>query len=192
VSASPQSPRVLELPYRWADRDGSVRVEIRENDDPVALGCPEIARGFPYCRATVEPPRKGYADFLGWVQLITLDDSEGGFVHDPFMPLGPKPHPFDFYGWAPTFFDAPHADEDWNFLAHAFLCGLGGELHDLRREVRGVLGFSWGFSKRGLECEFFDPDALRAADWNGHRDYLARAFPAWSFAPGFFEHPLRP
>ena len=55
-----------------------------------------------------------------------------------------------------------------------------------------MLGFSWGFSKRGSECEFFEPDVLVAADWDGHREYLARTFPAWTFPPGFFEHPLRP
>jgi len=193
MSAPPQSPRVLELPYRWADREGSVRVEIRENDDTAALGCPEFARGYPYCRATVEPPGRGYQDLLGWVQMVDSGRLAPGFAIDPFVPIGSVPHPFAFYGWAPTFFDAPHSDfESWDFLAHSFLCGLGGELHDFRQEVRAILGFSWGFSQRGSEFEFLGPDALTAADWDGHRAYLGRTFPAWTFAPGFHRHPLRP
>ena len=189
----PQSPRAVELPFIWAGIDGSVRAELCENDDPVALGCPELARGFPYCRATVEHDGRGYLDFLGWVQLADFDHPDGGFVIDPFMPLGSMPQPFAFHGWAPTLFDAPHADfEDWNFRVHSFLCGLGGPLHDLRHEVRAVLGFGWGFSKRAEAFEFLGPDALAAAAWDGHRDYLKRTFPDWTFAPGFHQHPLRP
>jgi hypothetical protein len=41
-------------------------VEVAVNDDPGQLGCPGYARGFPYCRATISPPARGYADFLGW------------------------------------------------------------------------------------------------------------------------------
>jgi hypothetical protein len=193
MNASPQSPRTLELPFRWAEREGNVRVEIRENDDPAALGCPEFARGYPYCRATVKQGGRGYLDFLGWVQFADFDYPEGGFVIDPFMSLGTASQPFAFHGWEPILFDAPHSDyENWNFRVHSFLCGLGGELHDLRHEVRAVLGFSWGFSKRGEAIEFVGPDVLTAADWEHHHDYLARTFPEWTFPPGFFEHPLRP
>lgn len=187
-----QSPRALDLPFSWASTDGIVRAEIRENDDPAALGCPDLARGFPYCLATVHPQRKGYADFLGWVQLADRYHLGKELEIDPFMPLGSAPHPLAFYGWSPTLFDAPHTDEDWDFLAHSFLCGLGGELHDLRQEVRAILGFSWGFSKRGEEIEFIGPDALMAVDWDSHREYLARTFPEWTFAPGFHRHPLEP
>lgn len=119
-------PQAVELPYRGNDTRGSVRVELRENDDPAMLGCPELARGFPYCRATVEPPGKGYPDLFGWIQL------------DPYLPLGSASYPFTVFGLSPTFFDAPHADEDRDFVAHAFLCGLGGELHEVRREARAI------------------------------------------------------
>jgi hypothetical protein len=189
-----QSPRALELPYRWADREGSVRVELRENDDPAALGCPDFACGYPYCRATVEPPGRGYQDILGWLPMVNSNRHENEFVIDPFVPIGPVAlNPFPFLGWAPVFFDAPHSDfESWDFLAHSFLCGLGGELHDFRREVRAILGFTWGFSQRGSEIEFIGPDALSAADWARHRDYLEETFPDWTFAPGFHQHPLRP
>jgi hypothetical protein len=194
-SDSPPQPfQAIELPYEWADTTGLVRVEIRCNDDPAALGCADFARGFPYCRATVEPPARGYADALGWVQLVDHSGRDPGFAIDPFGPLGESNHPFAFFGFAPTMFDAPHSDEfeDWDFLAHSFLCGLGGELFEQERDVCAVIGFRWGFAKRGTQCEFLGPDPLAAADWERHRDYLSRAFAGWSFARGFRRHPLRP
>jgi hypothetical protein len=184
----------MELPYRWNGTDGQVRVQVRVNDDPAAFGCPEIARGFPYCHATVEHPAIGYADVLGWVQLVDSTLRGSGFHLDYFEQLGPAPYPFALHGWSPTLFDAPHTDEpdDWDFLAHTFLCGLGGELHEFRHEVRAVLGFRWGFSRRGGEVESFGPTPLSSEDWDGHRDYLAEQYGEWGrFSPGFHRHPLR-
>lgn len=185
---------MLELPFRWGASGGCVRVEIGVNDDPAAFGCEEIARGFPYCLATVDHPGRGYADMLGWVQLVRSSARGDDFYLDYFEPLGQVPHPFGFYGLEPALFDAPHTDEldDWDFLAHSFLCGLGGELLEFRREVRAVLGFSWGFSKRGPALEHLAPRALGTADWEGHRDYLTGAYPDWKFATGFHRHPLDP
>lgn len=188
---APQLPGGIELPYRWAGTEGTVRVEIRVNDDPASLGCSELARGYPYMRATIDSPARGYADFLGWVQLLDSSLHGAGFFLDYFEPLGHVPHPFGFYGFAPTFFDAPHSDEEnWDFLAHSFLCGLGGEILDRERDIRAVLGFSWGFSKRGSEFEYLSPEPLTSADWDAHLDYLARAYPDWTFTPGFHRHPL--
>jgi len=138
----------------------------------------------------------GYDRILGWVQLVNSDRHEPGFVIDPFAPISSEaPNPFAFYGWSPPLFDAPHSDfESWDFRAHSFLCALGGELHDFRQEVRAILGFSWGFSQRGRgsEFEFFGPDVLSAADWDGHHDYLEETFDEWKFASAFHQHPLRP
>jgi hypothetical protein len=182
---------MLEMPFRWGAFEGRVQAEVGVNDDPAALGCSEIARGFPYCRATVEHPGIGYADVLGWVQLVESSLHEPGFHLDSFEPLGPVSHPFALYGWSPTLFDAPHSSEgDWDFLAHSFLCGLGGELLEFRREVRAVLGFGWGFSKRGPRIEPFGPTRLAPQDWDGHREYLARRYGEWTFAAGFFQHSL--
>jgi len=174
---------------------------MRENDDPEALGCPELARGFPTCRATVEPLGRGYADLLGWIQLLDLRNftpselmqhTGNGFEVDPYLPIGPATYPFSFFGLAPAHFDAPHTDEDWHFTAHSFLCGLGGELHEVRREARAILGFSWGFTKSGTDFDYSGPVPLGAEAWDAHGDYLSEAFPGWTFAPGFFEDPLDP
>jgi hypothetical protein len=188
-------PRKLELPYRWNDADGLVRVEMGVNDDPGRFGGEEFARGFPYCRATIEPPASGYREMIGWVQMVDMDDRVEGFHVDLFEPLGKIPHPFAFFGFSPTLFDSPHSTiRNWDFVAHTFLCGLGGRLFEQtaaeRREVRAVLGFRWGFVKRGGEIDSFGPEQLSAEDWNGHLPYLRGEFPVWNFPPGFFDHPL--
>lgn len=193
MSAPPELPKTLEMPYRWGSVEGSVRVEMGINDDPAALGCAEFARGFPYFRATLEPPTRGYAEVLGWVQLADASHLTPGFKVEFFELLGPVPHPFAFYGWAPTFFDAPHTDfRNWDFLAHTFLCGLGGELFEFRHEVRAILGFSWSISKRDQRIEWSGPEPLSPQDWDSHRKYLDQAYAEWSFAPGFAEDPLQP
>jgi hypothetical protein len=186
--------RTIEIPYRWADVEGTVRATVATNEDPEALGCDECARGFPHCRATIEPPVRGYGDTLGWVQLVERSDLEGGFRIDPFAPLGEVSHPFCFFGFAPVFFDAPHTDEleNWDFLAHAFLVGLGGELSEYRREACALLGFSWGFAKRDQRVEWFGPEPLSARDWDGHRARLKEERSAWSFRSGFSRHALEP
>jgi hypothetical protein len=184
-------PITLALPFRWNGREGEVAVELRENDDPAALGCEEFARGFPVIRATISPVARGYADMLGWVQLVDDSWHRNGFHADGFEPLGHLPHPFGFYGISPTLFDAPHFDgENFDFQAHTFLCGLGGELLEFRREARAVLGFGWGCRKRGREIELLGPQPLPPEAWDGHRRYLASRFPEWGFPAGYFQHPL--
>lgn len=192
MAAETQPPRRIEVPFRWATLEGHVEAEVGVNENPEALGCDEIALGFPYCRARIEPESKGYRDALGWVQMVDASFFPGGVHVDNFEPLGPVPHPFAFYGFSPTLFDAPHAEGDeLDFLAHSFLCGLGGELLE-RQEVRAVLGFEWGFSKRGARIESFGPELLSEDVWNGHLDYLRGHYDDWTFASGFRDDPLRP
>jgi hypothetical protein len=177
----------VELEFERAGRGGAVAVEVGVNEDPGALGCPDYARGFPYCRATVSPSARGYSDFLGWVQIVDSSDLAGEFRIDPFEPLGDVPHPFCFYGFSPTLFDAPHREHrrDTDWLAHSFLCGLGDDPLDGQAEVDALLGFSWGFKIREGEIAVEQPARLCAEDWDGHRAYLSKAFPRWSFRPGF-------
>lgn len=183
--------RAIEIPYRWADVEGTVRATVAANDDPGALGCSEIARGFPRCEATPDSPARGYSSSFGWVILVKHSQSKG-FELD-LRPQFRQEHPFGYFTDRPRFFDAPHTDApDLDFLSHAFLCGLGGELLDFRREVHAVLGFSWGFSKRGSAIELFGPDLLSAEDWGTHREHLGEICPDWSFKPGFSRHPLEP
>lgn len=191
------TPTKLELPYRWNGVDAVVRVEMGVNDDPEAFGVEEFALGFPFCRATIEPAALGYREMIGWVQVVERSDLGDGFEIDLCEPLGDVPHPFCFYGYSPTMFDCPHATyPDWDFNAHTFLCGQGGKLleqtEDERHEVRAVLGFEWGFSKRAEKIDSFGLRRLSAEDWDRHLPYLHRRFsdPRWTFLPGFFDQPL--
>lgn len=194
--SAPEALRTLEMPYRWGDVDGAVKVEMGIDHNPREFGCEEVARGFPYCRAFLEPPAVGYGDSLGWVQLIDMSDRRGGLRVDNYEALGPVPHPFFTYGPNITFFDHPHTYlRDWDFLAHTFLCGLGGELLEFRREVRALLGFSWAIVKRGDRIEVSGPTPLGPEDWDGHLRYFNRRFrrfrlKKWRFVPGFSDRPL--
>jgi hypothetical protein len=194
---SPATPTKLELPYRWNGVDAVVQAELGVNDDPEVFGGEEFAKGFPFFRATIEPPAVGYREMIGWVQVVERSDQGSGFEIDLFEPLGDVPHPFCFFGYSPIMFDSPHATyRDWDFTAHTFLCGLGGRLleqtEEGRRELRALLGFEWGFSKRGEKIDLRGLRPLPAEDWNGHLPYLHERFstPRWTFLPDFFDHPL--
>ncbi len=194
--SAPHALRTLELPYRWGDVEGTVMVEMGIDHNPREFGCEEFARGFPYCRALLEPPAVGYGDSLGWVQMADLSDRRGGLRVDSYEPLGSVSHPFFSYGPNIIFFDHPHTTlRDWDFLAHTFLCGLGGELLEFRREVRALLGFSWAIAKRGDRIELSGPTPLGPADWNGHLRHLNWRYRylrrrKWRFVPGFADGPL--
>jgi hypothetical protein len=189
----------MDIPFRWWDSDGTVRLKMAGNEDPPYLGCSEVAHGFPFCEAVVDFPARGYASAFGWVALVS-----GNHGRDFELDLRPQFHqgyPFGYFGDRPIFFDGPHTDEpNWDFLAHTFLCSLGGELLEFRKEARAILGFSWGFSKRDQRIEWFGPEPLSAEDWNRHLDYLRRRHGRWwwprrwrwSFKPGFSQHPLEP
>ncbi len=174
----------LELRCEQAGREWLIRVVVGRNDDPAALGCHEDARGLPWCRATVEPAARGYNDALGWIQLVTDTASPHGREPkvDPFEPLGEIAHPFCFYGFSPTHFDAPHRDErhDTSWRAHAFLAGIGGAF-----EAFPLLGFSWGFEIRAGEIAIPAPEPLTEATWTADLPSLRRDHPRWSFRESF-------
>ena len=191
--SSPEFPQTLEIPYRWAGVEGMVRVVVKTNDEPEALGCREFALGFPCLRATVSVETEvGYDHRFGWIQMVDASHESPGF-HVDQHPAYVSSLPFLCEGYLPDCFDAPHSDDrDWDLLAHTFLCGKGGALFEFRKEARAILGFSWGCSKRGRRIEWFGPDLLSAEDWDGHLERMAEERPDWSFRPGFCQHPLDP
>jgi len=189
----------MEIPFRWWDSEGTVRVKMTANDDPAYLGCSGIAHGFPCCKAEVDFPDRGYASSFGWVTLVK--DGPGVEFSIDLRPQFNQEHPFGYFADRPRFFDGPHTDHpDWDFLAHTFLCSLGGELLEFRKEVRAILGFSWGYAKRGLAIEVSGPGLLSTEDWGAHREYLEQTYCGeieeadrkWSLVPGFVQHPLHP
>jgi hypothetical protein len=166
---------------------GYVLVSCEPNDDPAAVGKPRNARGFPMCTATIDYSGRGYRSMLGWIQLVRSTDnatSGGAFEIDPARFFEDSPAPFCFYGFSPTFFDAPARDDrapiDW--IAHAFLAfvprGEGAE-----NVATPLLGFAWGFRiDEQQRIAIARPRRLSARDWLAHVAYLEETYPGWQFA----------
>jgi hypothetical protein len=179
----------MELPFSLRGFDGTVAVELRPNDDPATLGCasPAGAVGLPVCTAVIGYAGQGYGAVLGWVQLVSSTDGESGeagFDPDPLGFYADLETPYCWFGVRPTLFDAPSRDhrQDMVWVAHSFLCfspTLG------TREVRAVLGFSWGFDIQAGQVRLRPVEALGAPSWDGHRVRLSAAYPSWRFSPGF-------
>jgi|HubBroStandDraft_2_1064218.scaffolds.fasta_scaffold424808_2 hypothetical protein len=171
----------MRIEFVHAGKPGTVRVEVAANDDPAALGCPDGARGLAYCRATIEQDARGYADALGWIQLVDSSDAPGGFAIDPFEPLGEVSHPFCFFGFAPTLFDGPSRPtrEDMSWTARAFLAGIGEDF-----EAFAILGFAWGFTIAAGEVAIVGPTELTGSAWDDCLPPLRESHPGWRFAPG--------
>ena len=103
--------RRVQLEFVCDGVAGRVSVDAVVNEDPVELGCPPDARGFPVCTASVEFPPLGYRSLFGWVQLVrSTDNASAGerFEIDPFALFFDALSPYCWYGTAPTLFDAPH------------------------------------------------------------------------------------
>ncbi len=176
--------RALELRCEQLDREWTVRVEVGRNDDPAALGCPDFARGFPWCRATIEPVARGYNDFLGWIQLFADSArAEGPEVRVDTFIHGDVSQPFLYYGYSPTFFDAPHRRDGVAVTCRAdtFLAAMGDAF-----EAFALLGFSWGYEvDEDGEISILGPEPLSEADWATHLPALRRNHPRWTFLEGF-------
>jgi hypothetical protein len=162
-----------------------VEVTLVPNERPEALGCGPSGRGFPVCTAVVSYDGRGYDAMFGWIQLVRSTDGAGGggeFEMDPFEPLGALPHPFCWFGLAPTLFDAPsrRTRSDLEWTAHTFLSFIGEP-----REARAILGFSWGFDVGDAQISIKRVAPLEPIDWNGHLPLLRREHPTWRFAPDF-------
>lgn len=178
----------MELSFNMDGASGQVAVAVEVNSDPDALGSRSTARGFPYCNATVSHPARGYAAALGWIQLVRSTDGRSGgtaFEPDPFEPLGAVSHPFAFFGFLPTFFDAPSRDPitDIDWLAHSFLCRLADAHARGEIAVAALVGFAWGFSVRGGRIAPSGPEALPSEAWDSHLPLLMAEYPGWSFMP---------
>jgi hypothetical protein len=71
----------------------------------------------PVLEAAIAPQALGYQHLLGWIQLIQTPEFGESFHLDTLEMLGQVSHPFGYFGFAPTAFDAPHRDTfpemDW-------------------------------------------------------------------------------
>jgi len=166
---------------------GRVDIAFERNRDPDELGCPSYAEDFPVCSATVDYAGRGYHALLGWVQLVRSSDGATGgqgFELDPVERVGPVPHPFCWFGFAPTLFDAPsrRLREPMSWTAHSFLAFVGSERH-----VRALVGFSWGFAIEDGAVALEPPARIEDAGWDPHLALLGAEYPDWAFAPGYHD-----
>ena len=72
-----------------------------------------------------------------------------------------------------------------SWTAHSFLTRIA---HDTGREVRALLGFSWGFTISSGQVAITPPAQLRSDDWQDHLPLLCSSHPAWTFATDL-QHP---
>jgi hypothetical protein len=182
----------VQFEFTRAGVRGTVEARLDLVDNPADVGKPAGTQGFPCCHARIDYPERGYDALFGWVQLARSTDAGQQFAIDPLRFFEDTAAPHCFYGFCPTLFDAPSRDQrdamDW--IAHTFLAPI--DVFADRRDVRPVLGFSWGFQidqASGLSIRAVRP--LLPADWELHRAYLMSRFPAWSFiAADTFATPL--
>ena len=176
----------LEIRFVHLGERGRVFVICEPNDDPVVVGKGVEGRGFPMCTATIDFPGRGYRSMLGWIQLVRSTDntsSGAAFEIDPARFFEDSPAPFCYYGFSPTFFDAPSRDdrEELDWLAHAFLAFAPRDRGSNRAAIP-LLGFSWGFQIDAKGRISLKPAGrLSEDDWLGHAPYLEQRYPAWQF-----------
>ena len=185
----PDSVLTMRLPFSLHGLEGRVDVTVDATRNPDDLGAAPGARGLAHCHATVGYAGRGYTGLLGWIQLVrSTDDGSGGqrFATDPLMFVGEVPHPFAFYGIAPTLFDAPsrHSRADLDWLAHSFLCHIKDIDADVR-VVEAITGFRWGFRIAGGVPAVDEAGPLGPADWHDHLGLLHEKHPGWRFLAGF-------
>jgi hypothetical protein len=173
----------VEIPFSFGGDHGRVVADVVPNTDPVSVGKSDRERGMPMCTASVAFSARGYRALLGWVQLVSEPDAAAPFSIDPFDLFADSTAPFSWYGVQPVLFDAPSRWRDGavQWEAHSFL--TIGPWDDDRRRVVPLAGFSWGYrqqsSTEGLQLSPLR--LLGPADWNDHRSYLTRKYPAWTF-----------
>lgn len=186
---------MAEVPYSDAMRlsfhsdglPGVIDVEVVVNVDPASLGCADHHLGFPACTATVTYDGGGYRAMFGWVQLVrSTDAATADFAKDPYILFPDEDHPYPFYGYKPTLFDAPGRSHrnDLEWTAHTFLASTPPELG--ARSVKAVQGFSWGFTIRKGCIELMPTAALTPGAWVEHLPYLTDTYPGWQFEPSFW------
>jgi hypothetical protein len=178
----------MRIDFRYEELTGFVVVVCVPNEEPARLGCPEAARGFPVCTATVGCDGEGYRALFGWVQLVLSTDnvSKGRtFEIDPFGLFEDIPNPYCWFGFTPTLFDAPWRPNrvDLKWKAQSFLCVT--PLFEAGRRVLPLLGFDWGFDVEEEAIRLAPVRPLESEVWSKHVPYLSQTYDSWEFGRGF-------
>lgn len=179
----------IAVPFRLRDLDGLVTVDRVVNDDPRRWGYDllgrfpmEQPRGFPVVRASVDYPAEGYRAAMGWIQLVYHGEDPSN--PEALVDLAPQhAHagtPYAFWGFNPTFFDAPSTPQvGIHWTADAFLATSPDAL--MTRTVLPVCGFRWGYTTTREPPEPSPLERIGTGAWDRARAVLTGRFPAWDF-----------
>lgn len=185
----------LDLDFQISNlRKGKVSVFVEPNQDPTNYGCDLILQdhpgsdfnGFPACEAKVRSTgAKGYGSMYGWIQLFRC--TEAALTENDPWDMDPVPihndlnTPFCWFGPEPSLFDCPMRDRakrcDW--VCHSFLTYTEDCL--ISKDVRPILGFSWGFWITKGQVMVKPLQKLEVAAWNEHLPLLRAKYPGWEF-----------
>lgn len=192
--------------FRLGQRSGSIAVwfgrvpDVREAGYDILFGRglelqneTVVARfaGFPAILVRVETSGRGYANWLGWIQLVresALDGPDSNAEVDPIWYLRDKDVPFASMGYSPNFFDAPSRGERHpvRWEADLYLCTVPAVAEpELEPDlvIRPLCGVRWGFKipREGAEPELSFPRQSPADVWSSHSKVLSARFPSWNF-----------
>jgi hypothetical protein len=172
-------------------RAGRILVACSPSLDPLSIGKPEHARGFPQCTARLEFESGGYAAFFGWIQFVRSTDNRSRgrvFEIDPLGWFPDSRSPYAFFGLLPTLFDAPSRGrrKSLTWIAHSFLAAT--PIYNVvervlrLRQVNWVAGFEWGFriTDQG-EIELLPLRPTGPEEWPQVLPPLRREYRTWKF-----------
>ncbi len=193
----------LEIPFRLRGSNGVVRVQCVLNTDPqhwgnTLLGEPipplaraDIGRHFPACTATVSFEGRGYAAYMGWLQIVRFSGARSGVLVDQMPQLIGSAMPYMCWGPSPAFFDNPHSDDrgiEWK--ADTFLVASPDAV--MTRVIHPICAFSWGWSTTEQVPGIQPPRVAHATAWAAACAILRPQFPAWKFLEGPPAEPAAP
>lgn len=179
----------IAVPFRLRGLDGLVTVDMVVNEDPRRWGYDLLgqfpvdqAAGFPVVRASVAYPAEGYRAAMGWIQLVHYGEDQGDL--EVLVDLTPQHSdagtPYAFWGFRPTFFDAPSTQQaSIRWTAEAFLATSPDAL--MTKTVLPVCGFRWGYDTTRRPPGLSPPERVGPEAWDRARATLAGHFPAWRF-----------
>ena len=192
----------MSIPFLLRGFEGNIQVRYEANTNPEGWGFGllnlpfdlEPVKGFPVCEAKVEYGGPGYYATMGWIQLVTVNETLSGETWTA-IDQTPNQHglelPFMDFGQKPTMFDAPgpnppRSDEIW--LAETFLavCPDVGRT----RTVEAIAGFSWGYCLEQMRPTLLPVEICSLEHWNRHLPYLKETFPSWAFFPSAYGETL--
>ena len=191
------SQAALTLPFALRGHSGEVSIAYEANHDPKRWGFDLInlpfdaqrTRGFPVFDARVHYDGEGYRALLGWIQLVTVEPTNGEKAYTsidqipihrqsdtPFMTFGSAPEAFDAPGPNP-----PRTDETWTSYTFLAICP---DLARTRR-VAAVLGIRWGYVLKDGKPTMQPIEVTDAAAWDKVLPVLKESYPDWEFISGF-------